>query len=106
MVTLTLSMFGRIIFWVNNASITSQLPMSELNEMTEKVWDSLFAINVKGMFHCAKAVFPYMKKTPRRRNRQPRECSGIERYRFFNPLCNHEIDHPYDDTLTCHLTRT
>lgn len=36
--------------------------MSELNEMTEEVWDSLFAVNVKGMFHCVKAVFPYMKK--------------------------------------------
>lgn len=62
MVTLTLSMFGRIIFWVNNASITSQIPMSELNEVTEKVWDSLLAVNVKGIFYCVKAVFLYMRK--------------------------------------------
>ncbi len=62
MVTLTLLMFGRIVFLVNNASITSQIPMSELNEVTEKLWDSLFAVNVKGMFYCVKAVFAYMKK--------------------------------------------
>ncbi len=45
-----------------NASIISQIPISELNEVTEEVWDSLFAVNVKGMFHCVKMVFPYMKK--------------------------------------------
>lgn len=52
-----------LIFLVNNASIMSQIPMSELNEVTEEVWNSLFAVNVKDMFHFVKAVFPYMKKT-------------------------------------------
>ncbi len=62
MVTHTLMVFGKIDFLVNNASITSQIPMNELDEVTGDVWDSLFAVNVKGMFHCVKAVVPHMKR--------------------------------------------
>ncbi|WP_313491398.1 SDR family NAD(P)-dependent oxidoreductase [Exiguobacterium sp.] len=62
MVTHTLTVFGKIDFLVNNASITSQIPMNELDEVTGEVWDSLFAVNVKGMFHCVKAVVPHMKR--------------------------------------------
>lgn len=62
MVTHTLMVFGKIDFLVNNASITSQIPMNELDEVTGEVWDSLFAVNVKGMFHCVKAVVPHMKR--------------------------------------------
>lgn len=61
MFTHTISMFGRVNFLVNNASITSHIPMSELNKVTEEVCDSLLAINVKSMFHCVKAVVPHMK---------------------------------------------
>jgi len=62
MVTHTLMVFGKIDFLVNNASITSQIPMNELDEVTGEVWDSLFAVNVKGMFHCVKVVVPHMKR--------------------------------------------
>ena len=61
-VTHTLMVIGKIDFLVNNASIMSQIPMNELDEVTGEVWDSLFAVNVKGMFHCVKAVVPHMKK--------------------------------------------
>jgi len=62
MVTHTFMVFGKIDFLVNNASITSQIPMNELNEVTGEIWDSLFAVNVKGIFHCMKAFLPHMKK--------------------------------------------
>lgn len=62
MVTHTLMLFGKIDFLVNNASITYQIPMNELDEVTGEIWDSLFAVNVKGMFHCVKAVVPHMKR--------------------------------------------
>lgn len=106
MVTHTLMVFGKIDFLVNNASITSQIPMNELDKVTGEVWDSLFAVNVKGMFHCVKAGCTTYEKTIRRCNRQPRERSGSKRYWFFHFLCSHEIGHSYDDTLTCYLTRT
>lgn len=62
MVIHTLTLFGKIDFLVNNASITSQIPMNEMDEVTGGIWDSLFAVNVKGMFHCVKAVVPHMKR--------------------------------------------
>lgn len=47
---------------VNNASITRMIPLEDLEAATEEVWDDLFAVNVKGMFHCARAVAPHMKE--------------------------------------------
>ncbi|WP_019911610.1 SDR family NAD(P)-dependent oxidoreductase [Paenibacillus sp. HW567] len=54
--------FGTIDLLVNNASITRHLAMSDLEAVTEEVWDDLFDVNVKGMFFCARAAAPYMKK--------------------------------------------
>lgn len=54
--------FGTIDLLVNNASITKHLPMSDLEAATEEVWDDLLDVNVKGMFFCARAAAPYMRK--------------------------------------------
>ncbi|MCP1125930.1 glucose 1-dehydrogenase [Bacillus sp. 3103sda1] len=62
MVLQTVKSFGTVDFLVNNASITAQIPMDDLQSATDEVWDSLFNVNVKGMFHCVKAVVPHMKK--------------------------------------------
>ncbi|MDM5190575.1 glucose 1-dehydrogenase [Bacillus sp. DX4.1] len=62
MVFQTIQFFGTVDCLVNNASITAQIPMDDLDSVTDQVWDSLFNVNVKGMFHCVKAVVPYMKK--------------------------------------------
>jgi len=47
---------------VNNASITRHIPLDDLEAATEEVWNELYAVNVKGMFYCARAVAPWMKK--------------------------------------------
>ncbi|WP_141433140.1 SDR family NAD(P)-dependent oxidoreductase [Bacillus sp. 03113] len=62
MVVQTVQTFGIVDGLVNNASITAQIPMEDLESVTDEVWDTLFNVNVKGMFHCVKAVIPYMKK--------------------------------------------
>ncbi|HEK9099761.1 SDR family oxidoreductase [Bacillus pfraonensis] len=62
MVSQTVNLFGTVDCLVNNASITAQIPMNDLGSVTDEVWDDLFSVNVKGMFHCIKAVVPYMKK--------------------------------------------
>ncbi|WP_088071525.1 SDR family NAD(P)-dependent oxidoreductase [Gottfriedia luciferensis] len=62
LVSHTITTFGKVDGLVNNASITAQIAMDDLDAVTEEVWDSLFSVNVKGMFHCIKAVAPYMKK--------------------------------------------
>jgi 3-oxoacyl-[acyl-carrier protein] reductase len=54
--------FGTVDLLVNNASITRHIPLEDLQAATDDVWDELFAVNVKGMFHCARAVAPYMKQ--------------------------------------------
>lgn len=54
--------YGTIDLLVNNASITRHIPMNDLDAATEDVWNELFDVNVKGMFHCARAVAPYMKE--------------------------------------------
>lgn len=62
MVAQTVSLFGTVDCLVNNASITTQIPMDDLESVTDEVWDDLFSVNVKGMFHCIQAVVPYMKE--------------------------------------------
>src|SRR5690606_4660934 len=62
MVSQAVALFGAVDGLVNNASITVQIAVDDLEAATDEVWDSLFNVNVKGMFHCVKAVVPYMKK--------------------------------------------
>lgn len=62
MVQTAVQKFGQIDLLVNNASITRHIPMEDLDSATEEVWDNLFNVNVKGMFYCARAVAPYMKR--------------------------------------------
>lgn len=57
--------FGTVDLLVNNASITRHIPLDDLEAATEEVWDELYAVNVKGMFYCARAVAPYMKANKR-----------------------------------------
>lgn len=54
--------FGAIDILVNNAAIFGDIVMKPFTEVTDEEWDKLMAVNVKGPFHCCKAVFPYMEK--------------------------------------------
>ncbi|MEM3587735.1 MAG: SDR family NAD(P)-dependent oxidoreductase, partial [Candidatus Jordarchaeaceae archaeon] len=57
MVTETVKAFGRIDILVNNAGI---YPSKPFLEMTEQDWDRVLNINLKGTFHCIRAVAPKM----------------------------------------------
>lgn len=54
---------GTVDLLVNNASITRHIPMGDLEAATGEVWDEIYAVNVKGMFYCARAVAPVMKRS-------------------------------------------
>ena len=51
--------FGRIDILVNNAGICQVIPVDEIEE---KDWDRMFAVNVKGVFLCSQAVMKIMMK--------------------------------------------
>ncbi len=54
--------YGRIDILVNNAAIFSTIKMKPFYEISAEEWDALQAVNLKGVFLAAKAVFPYMKE--------------------------------------------
>ena len=53
--------FGRIDGLVNNAAVYQDLVLGPFFEITGQEWDRVMAVNLKGVFFCCKAVFPYMK---------------------------------------------
>lgn len=57
MVKECMNQFGRIDILVNNAGLIST---KLLQETTVQDWDRIMSINLKGVFLCTKAVYPYM----------------------------------------------
>ncbi len=54
--------FGRIDVLVNNAALFADLVKRPFWEIPASEWDKVMAVNLKGPFLCAKAVYPQMKK--------------------------------------------
>jgi NAD(P)-dependent dehydrogenase (short-subunit alcohol dehydrogenase family) len=54
--------FGRIDILVNNAAIFINITRRPFYEISAEEWDRVSAVNIKGPFLCAKAVFPAMKQ--------------------------------------------
>ena len=52
-----LGRYGRIDILINNAGI---YPRQDFVSMTEQQWDEMQDVNLKGVFHCTRAVAPQM----------------------------------------------
>ncbi|MBB3110275.1 3-oxoacyl-[acyl-carrier protein] reductase [Paenibacillus phyllosphaerae] len=63
MIARTIEAYGRLDWLVNNAGITRHIPLNDLESVTDDVWEELIGVNVKGMFHCARAAAPYLKQS-------------------------------------------
>lgn len=58
MVEQAIATFGGVDILVNNAAI---YPARAWTEISEAEWDRVFAVNIKGYYLCARAVYPSMK---------------------------------------------
>jgi len=52
--------FGQIDILINNAAVFAKEGLKPWNAWTSEEWDRAFAVNVKGMWLCCKAVIPFM----------------------------------------------
>lgn len=60
-VAATVKSLGRLDILVNNAALTQGL-MKPWTEFSPEEWDRNLAVDLKGMFVCARAVFPVMRE--------------------------------------------
>jgi NAD(P)-dependent dehydrogenase (short-subunit alcohol dehydrogenase family) len=58
----TVERFGRIDILINNAALFATIVKRAFYEIPGMEWDAVMAVNLKGPFLCAKAVYPQMKK--------------------------------------------
>ena len=57
--------FGRIDALVNNAGLMSELGRRAWHEIDVAEWDRVMAVNLRGLFLCCRAVYPYMRRQGR-----------------------------------------
>ena len=48
--------FGRLDILLNNAGVTQWVKVSDLEGLTDAIWDEILDVNVKGAFRCARAA--------------------------------------------------
>jgi len=63
LVSSTVDRFGRLDVLVNNAGTTHFIPHSDLDGLTDEVWNDILSVNLKGTFFCCRAAAPELKKT-------------------------------------------
>ncbi len=54
--------FGGVDILVNNAGLFANLALKPFFDIDDAEWDRVMAVNVRGSFECARAVFPFMKR--------------------------------------------
>ncbi len=61
MIATTEAAFDRIDVLVNNAGMTHFVAHTDLDGLTEQVWDEIMQVNVKGTFYCIRAAMPLLQ---------------------------------------------
>ena len=55
--------FGRLDILVNNAGVTHWVKISDLEALTDAIWDEVLDVNVKGAFRCARAAAKLLEES-------------------------------------------
>jgi len=61
MASAALQRFGRIDGLINNAAYFREVKLTDFEDIDPAQWDRIFAVNVKGVWNCCKAVMPSMR---------------------------------------------
>ena len=61
MIDQTIAQFGGLDVLVNNAGTTHFIDHTDLEAVTDQVWDDILSVNVKGLFSCCRAAMPHLK---------------------------------------------
>lgn len=56
------SEFGRLDLLVNNAGWSTRIPHTQLDDLTDEIWDKTLNTNLRGVFYCVRAAVPLLKK--------------------------------------------
>ncbi len=62
MAALACEKFGGIDILINNAALYGSLTGGRIEAIDEAEWDACMAVNVKGLWNCARAVIPSMRE--------------------------------------------
>jgi 3-oxoacyl-[acyl-carrier protein] reductase len=54
--------FGRLDVLVNNAGMTHFIDHTNLDALTDEIWDEIFQVNLKGTFYASRAAMPLLKE--------------------------------------------
>ncbi|MEO8744674.1 MAG: SDR family oxidoreductase, partial [Candidatus Dormiibacterota bacterium] len=63
MIAATVGRFGRLDVLVNNAGTTHFIPHSDLDALTDDVWNEIIGVNLKGTFYCCRAAAAELAQT-------------------------------------------
>jgi 3-oxoacyl-[acyl-carrier protein] reductase len=56
--------FGRLDYLVNNAGWSTRIPHTQMDALSDEVWDKTMNTNLRGAFYCVRAATPLLKKQP------------------------------------------
>jgi len=60
MVAKTIETFDGLDVLVNNAGTTHFIAHTDLDAVTDEIWDEIFQVNLKGAFYACRAAMPYL----------------------------------------------